>query len=241
MRKFILCLFISCFLIAPVFAATTPAPYHSTKVSLKETTPALALKKLIEGNTRFVKNTPITRNLLRQAKISSLKGQFPTAIILSCMDSRGSPELIFDQGLGDIFSVRVAGNVVDTDQIGGMEYATKVVGSKLIVVMGHTQCGAVKGACENVRLGLLTELLHKIKQAVNLVAEQTKGPVNCAEGKTVDAIAKQNVIDMMQQIKDRSALIQDQIRQKQVLLVGAMHELQTGRVLFFDETGREVV
>ena len=119
------------------------------------------LKRLIEGNARFVNNKPIQRNLLQQAKVSSLKGQFAPAVILSCMDSRGSPELIFDQGLGDIYSVRVAGNVVDTDQMGGMEYATKLMNSKLIMVMGHTQCGAVRGACQNVQLGNLTDLHNK--------------------------------------------------------------------------------
>jgi carbonic anhydrase len=215
----------------------TPASYHSTKETLQNTTPNGALKQLMEGNARFVNNKPIQRNLLQQAKITSLKGQFPVTVILSCMDSRGSPELIFDQGLGDVFSVRVAGNVVDTDQIGGMEYATKAIGSKLIVVMGHTQCGAVKGACQNVQLGNLTELLDKIQPAVAIVKNKSKGKIDCSNYKTVDAIAKQNVREMMQQIKDKSSIIRDQINNKQVLLVGAMHDLHSGKVVFFDENG----
>lgn len=240
MRKYLLCLMAS-FLIIPILVlALRPASYHSTKVHLEAITPEDALKKLIEGNARFVNNTPIKRNLLRQAKVSSLTGQFPAAIILSCMDSRGSPELILDQGLGDIFSVRVAGNVIDTDQIASMEYATQVVGSKIIVVMGHTQCGAVKGACEDVHLGHVTDLLQKIQPAVKKVAREASTQLNCAEKKTVDRIAKQNVLDMMQQIKEGSTLIQDQLRQKQVLLVGAMHDLESGRVFFFDEAGQDL-
>jgi len=235
MRNQLLSVLISLFISSPIFAVT-PAHYHSTKETLQTITPIETLKKLMQGNHRFVNNKPIQRNLLQQAKVSSLQGQFPAAVILSCMDSRGSPELIFDQGLGDVFSVRVAGNVIDTDQIGGMEYATKVVGSKLIIVMGHTQCGAVKGACEQVKLGKLTELLDKIQPAV----KKMKGDVNCNNDKTVDQIAKQNVLDMMQQINLQSSIIHDQVSHGTVLVVGAMHDLRSGKVVFFDGMGKEI-
>lgn len=236
MRSQLLCILMSSLISLPAFAVT-PAPYHSTKETLQNITPTMALKRLIEGNGRFVNNKPIQRNLLQQAKVGSLKGQYPAAVILSCMDSRGSPELIFDQGLGDVFSVRVAGNVVDTDQIGGMEFATKAVGSKLIVVMGHTQCGAIRGACQNVQLGNLTELLDKIQPAVTKVKDATNGSIDCGNNKTIDEIAKQNVIDMMRLIKEKSSIINDQINNKQVLMVGAMHDLHSGKVVFFDEAG----
>lgn len=236
MRNYLLCILISFLIISPVFA-TTSAPYTATKETLQNITPQGELKRLMEGNRRFVNNKPIQRNLLQQAKVTSMKGQFPAAVILSCMDSRGSPELIFDQGLGDVFSVRVAGNVVDTDQLGGMEFATKAVGSKLVVVMGHTQCGAVRGACQNVQLGNLTELLNKIQPAVNTVKDAAHGNIDCSDNKSVDAIAKQNVIDTMKQIGANSTIIHDQINNKQVLMVGAMHDLQSGKVIFFDENG----
>lgn len=239
MKNPLLCMLIGSLISLPVFAVT-PAPYHSTKETLQTITPNVAFKRLIEGNARFVNNKPIQRNLLQQAKVSSLKGQFAAAVILSCMDSRGSPELIFDQGLGDVYSVRVAGNVVDTDQIGGMEYATKVMNSKLIVVMGHTQCGAVGGACQNVQLGNLTALLNKIQPAVTKVKDTSNGKIDCSNYKTVDDIAKQNVLDMMQQIKENSSIIHDQINNKQVLMVGAMHDLHSGKVVFFDENGNDI-
>lgn len=228
---------------SPSFAAQEKvhtAPYTATKETQQNITPQGELKRLKEGNARFVSNKPIQRDLLQQAKITSMKGQFPAAVILSCMDSRGSPELIFDQGLGDVFSVRVAGNVVDTDQIGGMEYATKVVGSKLIMVMGHTQCGAVKGACDNVKLGLLTQLLNKIQPAVMKVKEAANASPDCNNKKTVDEIAKQNVLDMMRDIEAKSSVIHDQISNKQVIMVGAMHDLSSGKVMFFDENGNSI-
>lgn len=236
MKNHLLGMFISFLIASPVFAATS-APYTSTKETLQNITPQGELKRLMEGNARFVNNKPIQRNLLQQAKVTSLKGQFPGAVILSCMDSRGSAELIFDQGLGDVFSVRVAGNVVDADQLGGMEFATKAIGSKLIVIMGHTQCGAVRGACQKVELGNLTELLNKIQPAVTTVRNAAHGNVDCTNNKTVDEIAKQNVIDTMKQIEANSTIIHDQINNKQVLMVGAMHDLHSGKVVFFDENG----
>jgi carbonic anhydrase len=216
------------------------APYTSTRESLEKITPEDALKRLTDGNKRFVNNNSKQRNLLAQAKATSLKGQFPSAVILSCMDSRGSPELIFDQGLGDIFSVRVAGNVIDSDQLGGMEFATKVMGSKLVVILGHTKCGAIQGACQNVELGNLTQLLNKIQPAAKEIKNKSNGEINCNDYHVVDAIAKQNVIDMIKDTKEHSSIIQDLVKNKQVMIVGAMHDLKTGKVEFFDENGNEI-
>lgn len=247
MKKYFFMFILSAFLTFPAYSAATGfdqtikvAPYTSTQETSEKLTPEQALKRLMEGNNRFVGNNSITRNLLQQAKSTSLKGQFPSAVILSCMDSRGSPELIFDQGLGDVFSVRVAGNVIDLDQLGGMEYATKVIGSKLIVIMGHTQCGAVQGACQQVALGNLTELLEKIHPAVQIVKNHSKAKINCDDKDTVDEIAKQNVLIVMKQIREKSPLINAQIENKQVLLVGAMHHLARGDVTFFNEKGEEI-
>jgi carbonic anhydrase len=241
MRKPFIALVISSLLVSPILAASEKAvktaPYTSTKETLQNITPEGELKRLMAGNARFANNGAIQRNLLQQAKATNVKGQFPAAVILSCMDSRGSPELIFDQGLGDVFSVRVAGNVVDVDQLGGMEYATKAIGTKLIVVMGHTSCGAVKGACQNVQLGNLTDLLNKIQPAVSKVKDAAKGDIDCDNAKTVDDVAKQNVLDMMQEVTDKSPIIKDLISNKKVLIVGAMHDLHTGKVTFFDDTG----
>lgn len=242
MKKYFFYLLLSTFLTTSAYSATDvkTAHYTSTQETLENLTPEQSLRHLIEGNNRFVNNKSIERNLVQQAKATSLKGQFPFAVVLSCMDSRGSPELIFDRGLGDIFSVRVAGNVVDNDQLGGLEFATKVTGSKLIVVMGHTQCGAIRGACENVKLGNLTELLKKIQPAVQTVKNESKSTLNCEDSNTIDAIAKQNVLDMMKEIREKSPIIHAQIDNKKVLLVGAMHYLVTGEVRFFDENGKEI-
>ena len=136
-----------------------------TKETQELLTPRMAMNILREGNERFIRNLKQQRNLLEQVN-DTRDGQWPFATVLSCIDSRTSAELIFDQGLGDIFSVRIAGNIVNTDILGSMEFACKVAGSKLIVVLGHTKCGAVKGACDHVEMGNLTELLSKIQPAV---------------------------------------------------------------------------
>src|SRR3984957_20200947 len=137
-----------------------------TKETRDKLTPDLALEVLKEGNERFVNNIKAHRNLLEQVNETS-SGQFPFAAILSCIDSRTSAELIFDQGLGDIFSIRIADNILNDDILGSMEFACKIAGSKLIVVLGHTKCGAIEGACDNIQLGNITALLNKIKPAIN--------------------------------------------------------------------------
>jgi len=215
------------------------APYTSTKKSLKSTTPEMALQNLMAGNMRFITKKVIHRNLSNQAIVTSLKGQFPSALVLSCMDSRGTPEMILDQGIGDIFTVRLAGNVIDSDQLAGIEYATKLVGTKLIVIMGHTQCGAVSGACQNVKLGNLTQLLDKIQPAVTDIRNKQDGKLDCSDSKTIDLIAKKNVLHMMQLITQNSPIVMDLVNHKQIMIVGAMQNINSGKVTFFDSTGKE--
>lgn len=210
--------------------------YTQTSESNKSMTPDVALQKLKEGNARFVNGHTKNRNFLKQAKLTSKKGQYPFAIILSCMDSRGAPELIFDQGVGDVFSTRLAGNVLDADQLGGIEYATKAVGSRLVVVMGHTQCGAIAGSCSNVELGSLTQLLQKIQPAVAQVKQANNtSTLNCQDMNVVNAIARQNVLNIVQEIKTNSKIVADLINSGNVKIVGAMHDLKTGKVTFIDD------
>lgn len=213
------------------FALQDASFYTQSKESLKNLTPDMALELLKEGNQRFTAGKMKNRNYLQQVKLTSKK-QYPFAFILSCMDSRGSSELLFDQGIGDIFVGRVAGNVINDDMLGSMEFATQVMGSHLIVVMGHTSCGAMKGACEKVNMGNLTQLLNKISPAVNTVHHSHAKPLNCEDAKIVDAIAQQNVLNMIQEIEKRSPLIKKSMDNKEVMIVGAMQDLKTGRISF---------
>ncbi|MEQ1527837.1 MAG: carbonic anhydrase family protein [Methylococcales bacterium] len=206
------------------------APSFDTQKAL---TPAKVLALLKEGNERFVNNLKSNRNLLEQVN-DTRQGQFPIAIILSCMDSRTSVELIFDQGLGDVFSVRVAGNVVNDDVLGSMEFACKLAGSKLIVVLGHSHCGAIKGACAHVQLDHLTGLLHKIKPAVDAVQEQDASH-HCDENERVQRVADKNVQLAVEQIKTNSPILEDMVKSGEIGIVGAMYDIETGKVRFFTE------
>ena len=207
-----------------------------TSETQRSTTPAQALQLLKDGNARFVNNLKINRNLLQQAN-ETRDGQWPFAAVLSCIDSRTSAELIFDQGLGDIFSIRVAGNVVNTDVIGSLEFACKLAGSKLIVVLGHTSCGAIKGACDHVELGNLTELLSKIQPAV--YEENQTGDVkkrNAQNSKFVENVADLNVRRSVRTILNRSYILERLVAQGQVAIVGGKHDLGSGQVAFFEDT-----
>jgi carbonic anhydrase len=200
------------------------------------TTPQMALEFLREGNRRFVNNLKANRDLLQQANLTR-DGQWPFATILSCIDSRTSAELIFDQGLGDIFSVRIAGNIVNTDILGSMEFACKVSGSKLIVVLGHTSCGAVKGACDHVEMGNLTELLAKLQPAV--YQERTVKDIDQRNSKNtafVENVAHINVVRSVRSVVDRSYILEKMIEEEQIGVIGAMHDLESGVVEFYDET-----
>jgi len=200
------------------------------------TTPRLALQFLQEGNQRFAQNLRVHRELLQQAN-ETRDGQWPFATILSCIDSRTSAELIFDQGLGDIFSIRIAGNVINTDILGSMEFACQVAGSKLLVVLGHTSCGAVKGACDHVEMGNLTELLAKLQPAV--YQETTFGDPKERTSKNrdfVEKVARINVERSVKALIERSYLLEHLIVAEKIGVIGGMHDLTTGVVEFYNHT-----
>lgn len=203
-----------------------------TKELRDSLTPHMAIDVLRKGNDRFVNNLKANRNLLQQVNETS-EGQHPLAIVLSCIDSRTSAELIFDQGLGDIFSCRIAGNVLNDDILGSMEFACKVVGVKAVVVLGHSKCGAVRGACDRVRMGNLSTLLHKIEAAIDLETE-TVGDRTSANDVFVERVATQNVLLVKRQILDRSPIIGEMIRASEVALVGGMYDVDSGAVTFYD-------
>lgn len=205
-----------------------------TKEMQAAITPSMALELLKDGNKRFVNNLKVNRNLLEQANETS-DGQHPFAVILSCIDSRTSAELIFDQGLGDIFSVRIAGNIVNEDILGSMEFGCKVAGSKIIVVLGHTKCGAVKGACDHVEMGNLTSLLAKIKPAVDT---ETVTKENRSSGNPVfvENVASINVKLTVKAIMERSPILKEMIESGQIGIVGGVHDITTGQVEFYADT-----
>lgn len=197
-------------------------------------TPKIAIEILKDGNKRFMNNLKANRNLLEQANETS-DGQHPFAVILSCIDSRTSAELIFDQGLGDIFSVRIAGNIINEDVLGSMEFACKVAGSKIIAVLGHTKCGAVKGACDHIEMGNLTALLSKIQPAVydeKSVAENR----NSGNSEFVEKVAAINVKRTVTAIIERSPILKEMIQNGEIGIIGGMHNLADGEVVFYDDT-----
>lgn len=196
-------------------------------------TPDQAIDLLQKGNQRFIQNLRFNRNLLQQVN-ETADGQYPFATILSCIDSRTPAELLFDQGLGDIFSIRIAGNIVNDDIIGSLEFACKAAGSKLIVVLGHTNCGAIKGACDEADLGYLTQLLEKIKPAI--CQEKTfKEHRNGSNLAYVNEVAKINIRNSIQKILDKSNIIKDLIATETIKIIGGIYDVSSGEVLFFDE------
>lgn len=205
-----------------------------TKEMQAAITPSMALELLKEGNKRFVNNLKINRNLLQQANETS-DGQHPFATILSCIDSRTSAELIFDQGLGDIFSVRIAGNIINEDILGSMEFGCKVAGSKIIVVMGHTKCGAVKGACDHVEMGNLTALLTKIRPAVDDEKETTENRTS-SNATFVENVSTINVKRTVKAIMERSPILKEMIEKGEIGIIGATHDITSGEVHFYSET-----
>ncbi|PWV53849.1 carbonic anhydrase family protein [Chitinophaga sp. S165] len=211
------------------------------KVSQASITPAQALQLLRNGNERFVDNLRLHRNLLEQVN-ETRDGQWPMAAIVSCMDSRTSAELIFDQGLGDIFSIRLAGAVISDNVLGSLEYACKVAGSKFIVVLGHSKCGAIKGACDNVEMGNLTGLLNKITPAV--YAEKTiKENRTSSNPDFVDAVTHLHTKRSVQAIMEQSHILREMILNGEIGIVGAVYNVETGVVTFQEETlviGREM-
>ena len=199
-----------------------------TKALQDTISPAGALQLLREGNSRFVNNLKMNRNLLQQVN-ETMEGQHPFAVILSCIDSRTSAELIFDQGLGDVFSIRIAGNILNEDILGSMEFACKVAGAKIIVVLGHTKCGAIKGACDHVEMGNLTGLLRKIQPAI----ERTPY-LNGTEYAYPNAVAANNVHYVMDEIARLSPILNEMILSREIAIVGGMYALETGVVDFYE-------
>jgi len=202
---------------------------QETQASL---TPQKALQILKEGNNRFINNLKANRNLLEQAGYTA-DGQFPFAVILSCIDSRTSAELIFDQGLGDVFSVRIAGNIINEDILGSMEFACKVAGSKVIVVLGHTKCGAIKGACDHIEMGNLTALLSKIQPAIYDEKTETENR-SSKNAEFVEKVATINVKRTVEGIMQRSPILKEMIEKGEIGIVGGIHDIATGEVTFFE-------
>jgi carbonic anhydrase len=203
-----------------------------TQESQSSLTPAMALQILKEGNARFVANLKVNRNLLQQMN-ETKEGQWPFACVLSCIDSRTSAELIFDQGLGDIFSIRVAGNVLNTDILGSMEFACKVAGSKTIAVLGHTHCGAIKGACTGVKMGNLTALLEKITPIVEKQRLIYTSP-DCTPEMLVEMVAERHVREVIKSITRRSSILREMVENGEIIISGGIYNVETGVIDFFD-------
>jgi len=203
-----------------------------TKESQQEITPVIALGYLKDGNKRFVSNLKINRNLLQQVNQTS-EGQYPFATILSCIDSRTSAELIFDQGLGDIFSIRIAGNVLNDDILGSMEYASKIAKSKLIVVLGHTRCAAVTGVCNNLELGHFTHLLSKLKPAINAEKDIVINR-NGSNDAFVNRVSIHNVHLTIDEIRLKSPILSSLESEGKIAIIGGLYDVETGEVTFFE-------
>lgn len=214
-------------LVAGQTAPSARTPVVQTKASQAATTPARALELLQEGNARFASGQSLRRDLPAKARMTAA-AQYPYAAVVSCMDSRVPMEIVFDQTVGDLFSLRVAGNIVDSDFLGSLEYAGKVTGSKLILVLGHTGCGAVKGAIDHVKLGNLTGLLEKIEPAV-----AAAGPGSSKDDAYVTKVAERNVRLAMKHIRDGSPVLKELLDKGEIGLAGGMYDLETGKVTFY--------
>ena len=222
-------------LIATLLAAGCAAMPHASMPTSKSQqsaiTPAQALEQLEAGNARFVAGKMEHHNWPQQ-RAATAAGQYPFAVVLSCIDSRVSGEIIFDQGFGDIFNARIAGNVLDDEILGSMEFACKVAGAKLIAVVGHSHCGAVKGACSGAQLGHLTGLLEKIQPSVAEAKAKLPG-IAATDGKFIEEVAELNVHHVLQQIREQSPVLRELIDSGQIGLVGGIYDLDSGKVQFF--------
>lgn len=204
------------------------------KEDQEKISPQQALEILRDGNKRFVQNLKMNRNLLEQVNLTR-DGQWPFAAVLSCIDSRTSAELIFDQGLGDIFSIRIAGNIINEDILGSMEFACKVAGSKFVVVLGHTKCGAIKGACDHVELGYLSGLLAKIQPAVT-AETMTKDNRTSSNPYFVEEVSRINVEQNVEAVLSKSAVLRQLVEAGKIGIIGAMYDVTSGKVEFYDHT-----
>lgn len=195
-----------------------------TKEIQDNISPEGALELLKEGNERFLEKNQVDRNLNEQVKETS-QGQFPFAVVLGCIDSRVPIEVVFDQGIGDVFSARVAGNIVNEDMLGSMEYACKVAGSKLVVVLGHSKCGAVTAACKGVELGNITPLLEKIKPAVDAVPGEM-------DADNIEKVVEKNVLLTIERIQKESPILAEMEANGEIKIVGAVYNVGSGEVVF---------
>lgn len=219
-------------LLTTIGAAHADSSSTMTSKAQAAITPDKAIEMLKQGNERFVNGQTVKRDILAQVK-QTAKGQFPYAAVVSCLDSRIPPEIVFDQGVGDLFVARVAGNFVNDDILGSLEFATKLAGAKLIVVMGHTECGAVKGACDGAQLGLLTATLANINPAV----EEVQGdytPRSSENTKFVQAVTEMNVQLTMQKLRERSVVLREMLDKGEIAMIGAMYDVSTGEVVFVE-------
>lgn len=203
-----------------------------TSESQSEVTPEQAISMLKEGNERFISETMVNRDLIAQVKQTG-SGQYPFAAVVSCIDSRIPTEIVLDQGVGDIFNARIAGNFVNTDILGSLEFATKVAGSKVIVVMGHTECGAVKGACDHVEMGNLTSTLANIMPAVEGVTEITENRTS-KNAEFVQKVSDLNVELTINKIMSDSEILNEMYQNGEIAIVGAMYDVHTGKVTFME-------
>lgn len=215
---------------ARVQAAAMQPDSTQTKELQDAITPDMAIKKLQLGNGRFTGGKMVKRDYMKQVKTTGY-GQYPVASVVSCIDSRSAPELVFDAGIGDLFVARVAGNIVNEDILGSLEFASKVAGSKVIVVLGHTSCGAIKGACDDVKMGNLTALLSKMKPAVASVKET--GDRSSKNSAFVEKVAEMNVQDTVAAIKAKSPVLKEMADKGEIKIVGAMLDVKTGKVLWY--------
>ncbi|MFK7775151.1 MAG: carbonic anhydrase family protein [Saprospiraceae bacterium] len=195
-------------------------------------TPDMAMQMLVNGNARFVQGNPLNRDLQAQVK-ETATGQYPFATVISCIDSRIPTEVVFDQGIGDIFNARVAGNFVNEDILGSLEFACKLAGSKIIVVMGHTSCGAVKGACDYAELGNLTQMLAKITPAVKAIETAPDVDRSSKNLDFVNQVAEKNVEFTIENIKSQSPVLNEMLQNNEIKVVGAMYDVKTGMVTMF--------
>ena len=221
--------------------ATQPAQQGSapaitavmTKARQQQLSADQALQMLKDGNARFASGTMEKRDLPAQVKATGHDGQFPFASVVSCIDSRAAPSLVFDQGIGDIFTARVAGNVVNEDILGSLEYASKVAGSKVVVILGHTHCGAVKGACDNAVLGNLTQLVAKIRPAVDATPDTHGADRSSKNHYFVDAVAENGVKMTVKMVLDKSPVLREMAQKGEIKVVGAMLDVETGKIRFY--------
>lgn len=214
--------------------ATTTISNQTTQTPQTQSimTPEMAMQMLINGNARFVQDTPLNRDLHAQVK-ETASGQYPFATIISCIDSRIPTEIVFDQGIGDIFNARVAGNFVNKDILGSLEFACKLAGSKIIVVMGHTSCGAVKGACDHAELGNLTQMLEKIAPAVKAIETAPDVDRSSKNLEFVNQVAEKNVEFTIENIKSQSPVLNEMLQNNEIKVIGAMYDVKTGMVTMF--------